>query len=380
MLVPAEQVRDAVKAEIRAVTGLDPVLRGDMSVSLFPSGSVSFSDVALGDDKDGEPPLAAEQLTARLRFLPLLIGRIEVADVALVNPRMLLAIDADGRSNWAPLLASLGRAFEPGSGAARLVVLRNPHRRRHADDARRGAQDLSSACTKSRCRSPGRRSPRASPPPVASKWRGEPFDVGAHRSAISRAALSGERSGLKMRLAGAPLKFAFDGAMSQRPTLKMEGTVGADSPSLRRRDAPGLGATPPPGGGFERFSLKAQTNVVAGTIALTGVNLELDGNSAEGVLTFATEGRQTLQGTLAARRLDLTPYLSAIRLLTAASANGAALPLDLDGLSPLRSRPAAVGRPDRDRQRPSSAAPPSPPICAPASSPSRSANRRPSAA
>ena len=56
-LIPADQVREAVKAEIRAVTGLDPVLRGDVSVSLFPYRQVSFSDVALGDGA-GEPPLA----------------------------------------------------------------------------------------------------------------------------------------------------------------------------------------------------------------------------------------------------------------------------------------------------------------------------------
>ena len=35
------------------------------------------------------------------------------------------------------------------------------------------------------------------------------------------------------------------------------------------------------------------------------------------MLTFATDGRQTLQGTLASDTLDLTPYVSTIRLLTA---------------------------------------------------------------
>jgi predicted cobalt transporter CbtA len=38
LVIPADTVRDAVKAQIRAVTGLDPVLRGDVSVSLFPTG------------------------------------------------------------------------------------------------------------------------------------------------------------------------------------------------------------------------------------------------------------------------------------------------------------------------------------------------------
>ena len=42
---------------------------------------------------------------------------------------------------------------------------------------------------------------------------------------------------------------------------------------------------------------------------------ELDGNIGEGSLSFAKDGRQSLQGTLAADVLDLTPYVSTMRLL-----------------------------------------------------------------
>src|SRR6185312_8219872 len=89
------------------------------------------------------------------------------------------------------------------------------------------------------------------------------------------------------------------------------------------------------GGGFGRFAIKARTNVVGGTISLSSVNVELDGNSAEGVLTFAADGRQTLQGTLAADSLDLTSYVSTVRLLAAnerAWNNGQ---ITLDGLAGL---------------------------------------------
>ena len=48
----------------------------------------------------------------------------------------------------------------------------------------------------------------------------------------------------------------------------------------------------------------------APSIALTNVNVELDGNVAEGVMTYANNGRQTLQATLAAGNLDFTPYIS----------------------------------------------------------------------
>src|SRR6185295_18356663 len=70
--IPAEKVRNAVIAEIRSVTGLEPVVRGEVAVSLFPTATVTFSDVTLGDDRDTAPALTADKLTATLRLLPLL--------------------------------------------------------------------------------------------------------------------------------------------------------------------------------------------------------------------------------------------------------------------------------------------------------------------
>ena len=107
-LISADTVRQQVLAEIREVTGLDPVLRGKASVSLFPSGSVNFADVALGDAK--QPALVAERLTARLRFFPLLIGRVEIADVSLDHPRIMIEFLQNGQSNWSALMDALTRS------------------------------------------------------------------------------------------------------------------------------------------------------------------------------------------------------------------------------------------------------------------------------
>ena len=131
LLIPVDTVRDATKAEIRNVTGLDLMLRGDVAVSLFPTGSVTFANVTLGDD--AKPVLAADRLTARLRFFPLFAGRIEIADVSLVRPRINVSFDHDGRSNWAePGRRAGARARPQGQPAGRRhLVHRNPHQRRH---------------------------------------------------------------------------------------------------------------------------------------------------------------------------------------------------------------------------------------------------------
>jgi len=133
------------------------------------------------------------------------------------------------------------------------------------------------------------------------------------------------------RLASAPLKFAFDGTVANRTSMMMEGTVTIDSLSLRNALRWMGQATP--GGGFGRFALKARANVVGASVALTNVNVELDGNVAEGVMTFANNGRQTLQATLAAGALDFTPYISTFRLLASGARDWNRQLFDLTSLS-----------------------------------------------
>jgi AsmA protein len=324
-LMPADAVREAVQAEIRAVTGLDPVVRGGASVSLFPTGAVSFDDVSLGDST-GAPALTAEHVVARLRFFPFLAGRIEIADVSLVRPTIAIIFNADRSSNWSGHIETLAQNLKSGSGrpasfseiriADGTVILR--------DEAYQIVETISNVEMALAWPSISRSFAATG----RFAWHDEPIDATISLTDFA-AALQGDRSGLKLRLAGAPFKFAFDGYISYRPTLKMEGTLAADAASLRDT-LRWAGQQPPPGGGFGRFALKAQTNVVGGTIGLSGVNIELDGNAGEGVLAF--DGRQTLQGTLAAEGLDLTPYISTVRLLTGGERGWDSKPIALDGL------------------------------------------------
>ncbi len=327
-LISADTVRQQVVAEIRAVTGLDPVLRGKASVSLFPAGSVSFGDVVLGDGS--QPALTAERLTARLRFFPLLIGRVEIADVSLDRPNIAIEMQPNGQSNWSSLIEALTRSQAATQHLTSFSEMRidggtvKIHDEAHNLTETLYGVEFSLAW------------------PSISKsfgatgrfiWHDAPMDASVTLADFP-AALAGSRSGIKLRVAGAPLKAAFEGAISISPVLKVEGTLAGDASSLRNALI-WAGQKPLPGGGFGRFAIKARTNVVGGTISLSNVNAELDGNSAEGVLTFAADGRKTLQGTLAADSLDLTPYVSTVRLLTAnerAWNNGR---ITLDGLAGL---------------------------------------------
>ncbi len=314
LMIPVDTVREAVKSEIRAVTGLDPVLRGPVSMSMFPAPTVNFSDVALGEPVAGETAFAVEQLTANLRLMPLLAGRIEIADISLTKPRIAVTVEPDGRTNWSPLIDILARALKPNAKHDErvlsfseirindgVVAVRNPGR--NVFETLEGVE-LSLAW-----------------PSIAKSfaatghfvWHNETVEASL-AIADFPAALAGDNSGVKFRANAGPLKMAFDGALSYEPSLKIDGTLAADTASLR--DAlRWSGDRSLPAGGLGRFALKAHAVVSGGTIALSNLNVELDGNVAEGVLSYATTGRQMLQGTLAVERLDLTPYVSAFRLI-----------------------------------------------------------------
>ncbi len=73
--------------------------------------------------------------------------------------------------------------------------------------------------------------------------------------------------------------------------------------------------------------------MVGASVALTNVNVELDGNVAEGVMTYTNNGRQTLQATLAAGNLDFTPYISTFRLLASGARDWNRQLFDLNSLS-----------------------------------------------
>jgi AsmA protein len=303
-----DALRQAVEAQIRAVTGLELVVGGSIDVSVFPASYVSFHDVGLKGGGAGEPALSVDVLTANLRLLPLLLRRFEIADVMLLRPHIRVIRSADGQSNWTPFIDTLTRTMKPGADnqLSFSEIRIQDGVLSYLDEANRvsenvGDIDLSLAW------------PSISRSFAATgqfDWRGERVD-----GSNFVAALSGERSGLKARLASAPLKVAFDGAVANRTSLLMEGTLTADSLSLRNA-LRWTGQAPPAGtGGFGRFALRARANMVGASIALTNVNVELDGNVAEGVMTYSNNGRQALQATLAAGALDFTPYVSTVRLL-----------------------------------------------------------------
>lgn len=329
--VPADAVTAAVRTRIEAATGLEARFDGPVSVVMFPAPAVTFSRIALvnGQAADRETaPVAsgpatgspaaesftADSVTVDLRLAPLLLGRVEIADIALTNPRIDVTVDRDGRTNWSLLVDYLAQAMKPGSYrdeealsfsqfavAGGVVALHVPARDLH--ETFEGV-DLSFAW-----------------PAIAKSfastgrfvWHRQVVDASLAIANFPRA-LAGDESGLKFRATAGPLKAVFDGVMSYRPSLKIDGTLAADAASLREALV-WSGARALPAGGFGAFALNSRATVTARAVSLSDLNVEVDDNVAEGAMTLATAGHQSLQGTLAVDSLDLNPYVSTFRVM-----------------------------------------------------------------
>ncbi len=329
-----DAVRASVEKQIRAATGLDLMVNGAIDVSIFPTSAITLKQVGLkgagspGSDTADEP-LTVDELTAHLRLLPLLLRRYEIADVTLTEPRINVTRKAQGGSNWTRIVETLARTIKPGidSPVSFSEIMIKDGTLVYTSDAHGIAETVSGIDLSLAWPSIS----RAFAATGQFDWRGERID-GALSIADFIAALSGDRSGLKIRAASAPLKFAFDGAIANRTSLMMEGTVSADGPSLR--NALRWAGQPAPGtGGLGRFSLKARANAVGEAMALTNVNVELDGNTAEGVISYSNNDRQIVQATLAAEALDFTPYIETVRLLASGAREWNRQMFDLGGLS-----------------------------------------------
>lgn len=296
------------------MTGFGLVPRGPVAVTLFPRPAIVFSGVALQGPDGGEPELAADEVAVSLRLLPLVMRRrAEIAGISLVRPRISVVVGQDGRTNWSQLIDALPRGLKPdGPGGQALslseiairngvVALRIPDR--GVDETLDGVElALAWPAFTESFAATGR-----------FDWHHETVEASL-AVANFPGTLAGEDSGLKFRARSGPARVAFDGVLSYRPTLKLDGTLAGDAASLRRALLWGGGRSLP-ANGLGPFALRAHAVATSRAIALSDLNVELDGNVAEGALSYAVTGRQSFQGTLAVESLDLTPYVSTLRLI-----------------------------------------------------------------
>ncbi|HLF59455.1 MAG TPA: AsmA family protein, partial [Alphaproteobacteria bacterium] len=87
---------------VKAATGRDMTITGNISLSVLPAPTLSVRDVTLANLPGAQDPNMAslKALDVRVALGPLLDGKIRVESIALVDPVITLEVLKDGRRNW----------------------------------------------------------------------------------------------------------------------------------------------------------------------------------------------------------------------------------------------------------------------------------------
>ena len=102
MLVDPNQFKPKIAAQVKQSTGRELKLEGDIKLSVFPWLALKLGPASLGSPAEFKdtPFLSFNRAEVRVRLLPLLSKRLEVARVELDGMNLNLVKRADGKANW----------------------------------------------------------------------------------------------------------------------------------------------------------------------------------------------------------------------------------------------------------------------------------------
>jgi AsmA protein len=313
-----DEARLAVVRAVHASTGVEPLIDGGVHLTFLPTPSVRIDDVKLTDGL--RPPFEAASIYASVRLLPLLYGHVEIATLIFREPQLIVDTAADGSI----LLGLPMRRATDGEGDLPEIRFE-----RGTVQFSGGSEPLTNVDAAIAPAGAGLNATGSF------HWRGQPAAFGLALSDLT-ALERGNRSAVRLRVEGDALKLGFDGGAAYRNGLQADGTIAAEAAALRTLLSQLLPAPPVTRGGFGAFKLKGQLAIAANTASVTRLTVELDGNRAEGGLTFKPSGeRMTVQATLATDHADLTPYSGGFAMTSEDGRDWSREPIDLSGLDAL---------------------------------------------
>jgi uncharacterized protein involved in outer membrane biogenesis len=97
-----DSLKPRVIAAVRQATGRELTMQGRIGLAVSLQPTLTVQDVSLANTPGFSRPQMAtlERLDLKLGLLPLLHGRVEIDQLVLVKPDILLETDAHGRPNW----------------------------------------------------------------------------------------------------------------------------------------------------------------------------------------------------------------------------------------------------------------------------------------
>lgn len=352
MLIPNHVYKERVVALVKAQTGRDLTIGGDVGLSFFPNLAVKVEDVDLSNAPWGKDKSMAsmKELRAAIKIMPLFKGEVEIGSFVLVDPIIHLEVKADGTPNWqfnagatpTPAPTTTDAASSEGSAGSSLNQIRlGEVSIKNGSATYRNAQSgqsLAFEAVNLDLSLPGLDDPFDANGTLT--WNSEPlkFSLLAKRP---RALTEGGPTPVEFSLSSSKLSATYKGSFQAFDSVKFTGGVDLDVPSVRNL-ALWLGSPLPAGKGFGPLKIHGEAQGSDTTFSFNNATLSFDGMNATGKIAVKTSGvRPMINGTLAIDRIDTNIYMSdsasaapAVSSSSAAapaSSGWSTVPIDLSG-------------------------------------------------
>ena len=301
-LIPVSVYKDQIIAQVRAATGRDLKIDGDLALSIWPAFGVRAEKVSFANAPGAtEPQMATmETMVVGAELFALLGGSLKVTEVRFVRPVINLEIDAQGRGNWLFDVAGDAPAATPAAPVpggdisfadARIVDGVLTYR-----DARTGTAQRIDAINAS-VEMPGLDRPMTIDGGLT--WNKEAIDVDAE-IADPRALSSGSKSNVKLKVDGDVLEASFDGELDAATNVAA-GTIDFGTSSVKRLAA-WAGANAPDADRFGAIKVVGGVTIRPEVIELKDAKFSADGDALNATFTGTVDTRASkIAGVVDAR-------------------------------------------------------------------------------
>jgi AsmA protein len=337
-LIPMESYRGPIADAASNATGRTVRIDGDLRLTIYPDLGVSVGSVSMANAEGAREPqmVSVDSLVVGVRLLPLLSGRVEVAQIVLEQPVIHLEVLEDGNQNWV-ISGNATPQDEAADGEGPTIAdrindfgieelrIENGLITYYDATTATGAelQDVDIALAM-----PSMDQPMSVD--GALTYNNERLEMDAN-IARPRALLEDENTAAQIALASNVVNANFDGNVAA--TGETNGSVNMDIPSLRTLSS-WSGNPLPPGDNLGALALQANVAAEPTRIAFSALRMTLDGMTVTGDLNLdSSNPTLMLTGGMAIDRLNFNNYLTAAGTdagTASAGAGAADAPLQLD--------------------------------------------------
>ncbi len=318
LLVPTNVYKQRIVSLVKAQTGRDLVIGGDVGLSFFPRLAVKVEDVSLSNAAWAKEPEMATmgEMRAALKIMPLLHGDVQIDSFVLVDPVIHLEVKADGTPNWqfdsgrpvASQQTGTTADKSPNGPALRQVSLGEVSIKNGSATYRNQQTGASLAFEKVNLDLDLPSLDDTLNADGSLVWNSEElsFDLKAARP---RALTEGGETPLEFALKSSKVNAAYKGSVRPLDGVQFTGGVKLDVGSVRSLAA-WLGNPLPAGNGFGPLTIEGKATGGGNSYTFNDAKISLDGMNATGNLSIDTAGKRPVaKGRLAVDSIDANTYL-----------------------------------------------------------------------